>query len=522
MDRLQRMAEFARKQKGKGIVLRGNDTCLLLGERGARQPLNKLMSADEIEALLRDVMPADRAAQLGAGQPFTFSHPAPGGALTVRVARPGGALEVTVALSEDPPTEPDLTALQCTPATNLTTPSQPVALPADPVPEVPVAVPADLAPVASAAPPLAVTPPPAASPRPAGPRPVVEFPPDYLPGLFRAALAAPASDVHLEAGLRPWARVNGEVQPLDYGRALGADQLQAALFDLMPSDARARWIADGTAVFCFTFEERHRVRCSVFPGARGLCASCRLLPARPPALADIQAPAFLADLARVERGLVLLGGARGAGTTTTLAALVHVINTARRARVVTLDGPVEILHRSKRALLTQIEVPTQAPTLLDGLRRLALADVDVCAIGDVSDPEVLRAGVKLAEGGALVLGVVRQPDAPAVVEHLLDCVAASQQPGERVLRVLRGVVCQRLCRPRRPGPMVPLFEVLNVGSAAAALVRQGRPRELHGTMFMTFDSALAGCVKDEKIAREEALRQATDPENVRRLLGPGG
>ncbi len=300
---------------------------------------------------------------------------------------------------------------------------------------------------------------------------------------------------------------------------LSADQLQAALFELLPRAAQAHWIADGTAEFCFTFEDRARIRCTLFPGARGLCASCRLLPLQPPTLEEIQAPGFLTDLARAERGLVLLGGVRGSGTTTTLAALLHTLAAHRRARIVTVDQPIELLHRPERALVTQVEVPTHAPTTLEALCRLALADLDVCALGDATDPTVLRAAVRLAEGGALVLGIIRQPDVPGVVEHLLDCVAAtSRQPGERIVRVLRGVVCQRLCRPRRPGRPVPLFELLNVGSAAAALIRQGKPRDLHGAMFMTFDNALIGCVKEDKISSEEALRQATDPDNVRRLL----
>ncbi|HEX5273464.1 MAG TPA: ATPase, T2SS/T4P/T4SS family [Gemmataceae bacterium] len=515
MDRLRRIAEFARKQKGKGIVLRGNDTCVLLGERGGRQPLNKVMSAEEVEAVLREALPPELAGRLEAGEAFSFARPTPEGELSVRVGRPGGVLEVTVALGAEPAPQPDLTAVQPAPEPPVFTPAAPA----------PVALPVGVTPVASVAPPVAVLPPPGSlgTARPTEARPVVEYPPDYLPGLLRVALAASASDVHLEGGSRPWARVGGEVQPLDYGRPLSADQLQAALFDLLPPEPRARWIADGSAEFCFTFEDRARVRCAVFAGARGVVASCRLLPLRAPALADLQAPAFVTELTRAERGLVLLGGVRGSGATTTLAAMVQAINTTRRARVVTAEAPVEILHRSERALVTQVEVPTHAATLPDALRRLSLADVDVCAVGDAGDPAVLQAALRLAEGGALVFAVVRQPDVPAAVEQLLECAApASRHPGERVLRALRGVVCQRLCRPRLPGGRtVPLFEVLNVGAAAANLIRQGKPRDLHGTMFMTFDNSLAACVKEEKITREEALRQATDVENVRRLLGPG-
>src|SRR5262249_5030068 len=161
-------------------------------------------------ALLREVLPADLAPTLDAGQSLSFTLPTPDGDLAVRVAYPGGVLEVSVGLGGDPGPEPDLTAVQSVPEPPVFTPG----------PAAPGAVPAGLARGVPVAPPLEVLPPPGVAVGPGRApeaRPVVEFPPDYLPGLLRAALAAPASDVHLEAGSRPWARVGGEVQPLDYG-----------------------------------------------------------------------------------------------------------------------------------------------------------------------------------------------------------------------------------------------------------------------------------------------------------------
>ena len=214
MDRLAHMADFARKQKGKGIVLRGNDTCLLLSERGTRQPLNKVMSTEELDALLREVLPAELTGRLDAGEPFTFTHATPDGDLTVRVARPGGTLDVTIGLSDDAHPEAAAPAPSPQPSASTTTVS--------------VAVPVDLAPASTVSPPLEVQPPPdlaAVVGHAFKPRPVVEFPLDYLPGLFRAALAALASDVYLEGGSRPWARVAGEVQPLEFGRPLSPEQI---------------------------------------------------------------------------------------------------------------------------------------------------------------------------------------------------------------------------------------------------------------------------------------------------------
>ncbi len=208
MDRLQRIADYARKQRGKGIVLRGNETCLLLGEHGARLPLNRVMSSEELDALLREALPPELAERFDVGESFTFTHPSSDGELSARMARAGGVVEVVIALPGEKLLEPETTAIQRRPESpTLTSPPSPVA------------VPVDLAPAGAAAPPLAVHPPPPPAATPDGPRPIIEFPRDYLPGLFRAALAAPASDVQLEAGSRPWARIGGEVRPLDYGRA---------------------------------------------------------------------------------------------------------------------------------------------------------------------------------------------------------------------------------------------------------------------------------------------------------------
>ena len=508
MDRLQRMAEYVRKQKGLCVVLRGNDTCVLLTPRG-RQPLNKLMSAEEIESLLREVVPADHAAQLDQPESWSFTHPTPEGPLGVQVARPDGRLEVTITLPGAPP----------------------VAIPAGDIPpERPTPSPLPdtnlgLAPVAPAAPPVAVEAPFASAPPPqTAPavfaRPVVTYPAEYLPGLFRAALAAPASDIYLQPGAKPWARVNAEVRALDYGPVLTPEQLDGALYDLVPSAVRHRWLESGAVAFGYTFEDRVRLRFVLSADSAGTSASIRLLPLVLPTLEALQAPAFLGELARSPRGLVLLGGAHGSGVSSTLAAMLRIVGAERRARVVTLEAPIEFLHRAEQSLVTQIEVPTQVPTFTEAIRRLALADIDVCVVGEATAPETLLAALRLAEAGTLVLAAVRLPDAPAVVEHLLDTLAASgaQAPGERALRALRGVVCQRLCRPKWAGPRVPLFELLHLGQAAATLIRQGKPRELHGSMFTTFDSTLAGLVKDGKVTRDEALRQGTDLDALRKLL----
>ncbi len=507
MDRFLRMVDYVRKQKAKGMVLRGNVSPVLLTERG-RQPLNKVTTPDEVDDLLRALTPSALAPRLAEGAPFSFPYTTPGGPVTLRVTFVEKRPEVTISLGGEVP--PD------------TAPAPvPVVLPAPGPPAVAAA--ADLSPVVPAAPPLEVAPPRdvpgpyASSAAPPSSVRHVDFAVDYMSGLFAAALAASASDVYLQAGTRPWGRVRGDLQPLDYGALLAPDQLRAVLFDLTPADLRGRWIDGGSVDFCLAFEDRARVRCTLFGDVRGVSASCRFLPAQPPSLSELQAPAFVYDLTRAERGLVIVAGVRSSGVTTTLAAMVRAINAGRRARVVTIEAPMEYLHRPERSLITHVEVPAQAPTVAEALRRQALAGADVCVVGDLSSPEAVAEAITLAEGGTLVLGALRLPDVPAVAERLVDA-AEGGTPADRVLRVLRGIVCQRLCRPLRPGRLIPLFEVLGVSPTAAALIRQGKFRELHGTMFLTFDAALASCAKEDKISREEALRQASDPDAMRRLL----
>jgi twitching motility protein PilT len=337
----------------------------------------------------------------------------------------------------------------------------------------------------------------------------------------RIAIDRQASDVHLRAGLVPHLRVQGRVRPLAEIADLSGEQLQAALTAWMPETLQATWAKQGAVMFSQSFEERARLRFSIFADHLGIAATCRLLPLEPPSPEDLQLPPLVAKLTNQEQGLILLSGPQGSGCTSTLAALLSSINSDRYGHLVTIESPIEFLHRPKKSLITQFEVPGQVPTFAAGLRRAARIDADVCAVSDVSKPEVLDMACALAEKGLLVIGIVQLPNVVAVMEFLLDSLTSRgrQQAPERVLRVLRCVSCQRLCRARVSGEgVLPVFETLVMNPTAVTMIRQGRFRDLHQAMIMTFNNGLVGHVKNRKISVREALQQAADPEELKTLL----
>jgi twitching motility protein PilT len=353
---------------------------------------------------------------------------------------------------------------------------------------------------------------------------VIEFPRDYLENLFRLALELHASDLHLRVGTLPRIRVYGSMQVVHSAKLLPAEQLQAVLQAFLPAGLQQQWLKTGAVEFSTSLAEGARLRCSIFVDHDGVAASFRLLPLQPPSLEELHLPAVVTDLARAERGLILISGPRGSGLTSTLAAILAAINAERHVHIVTLESPIEFVHRPQKSLVTQIEIPTHAPSFGQALRRLALADADVCAFADLSGSEALCTALEIAESGLLVLGALNLPDVPAVVQYMLDSLLTRdyRHTEEHVVRALRAIVCQRMCRPKRSGEaLIPVFEVLTTNSSAAEMIRQGKLKELHGTMMMTFNNALLRCVQEGRITPEEALLRSSDGDALRKLLsGP--
>lgn len=529
MNRLDKVIDFMRQKRGKRFVMRSNDSCLLFTDSG-RQPLNRVMSGQEVETMLTEVLPNELQNEYKNGGSFVFPYQTPQGQLTIGVNRQNGRLEVAIGQPGEtvlevieppkraapkpkaPPTKPAPAA-----GTSETTPAPAT----EPVAPVPAAIPTTAATrVASTAAPVVTVAPP----------PHVDYPTDYLSGVLRQAREAYASDVHLRAGVMPRLRVGGVMQELAYGQMLTGEQLHTALLDFVPPERQHEWLATGATKFSFNFDSQTRLRCYCFYERTGAAAVLRLLPGQPPTIESVDLPPVIARLGRSERGLVIISGPRVSGRSTTLAALINSINAERRAHIVCVDEPIEYVYRSQLSVVTQWEIPTHAPTYAEALRKLPLANADVCAIADLSKPETLQAAFEAAECGTLVIGVMHLPDMPTLLDLMVDELSTGDKPrmSKRLAQVLQGIVCQFMCQRKDGGGTVPIFEALVTNPAIATLIRDGNLSELRSMMaggeegMMTFNDSLLQRVQQGHLTPAEGLKRTPDAVELRRLFSRNG
>jgi twitching motility protein PilT len=288
-----------------------------------------------------------------------------------------------------------------------------------------------------------------------------------------------ASDVHLEAGLSPILRVQGRLAPLPW-EPLEAADLSQLILQILPQRARQQLEEKGQADLGLSMGEDTRLRVSVFRDRGGYALSVRLLPSVIPTPEELGIPPSVVSLMDRPHGLVLVCGPTGSGKTTTLASLVDRVNRERALHILTLEDPVEYVHRSQRSLVRQREVGTDTDSFASGLRAALRQDPDVLLVGEMRDAETMAIALTAAETGHLVLATLHTGDAPGAVDRLVGAFPQEEEAQVRtqLSAVLQGVVAQRLL-PRRDGQgRVAAFEVLLATPAVRHLIREGKSHQL--------------------------------------------
>jgi twitching motility protein PilT len=257
-------------------------------------------------------------------------------------------------------------------------------------------------------------------------------------------------------------------------------------------------------------------------------ATIRALPAKVPLLADLGLPAEVANLATLRRGLVLIGGAAGAGKSTTLAALVNEINQHDARHIVTIEDPVEYEHQHLRSIIEQVEVGTDAPDFPTALRAALRQAPDVLVVGEMRDPESMAIAVSAGETGHLVLSTLHTTDVASAVTRISDSFPVERQNTIRqeLAMAISAVLTQTLF-PSRKGGRVPCAELLMIGYGARQHIRHNALQHLHQEITMTkgkgsiaFEESLARLVKDGHVDREDALEFAVHPDELKSRLRP--
>ena len=337
------------------------------------------------------------------------------------------------------------------------------------------------------------------------------------------------SDLLLVADAPAAIRVEGSLWAVQEG-TLSGDEIEAMVLPALAIHARRDYQQNGIADSSYRVEDLGRFRINLHRERGRAAATVRALPSKIPALEELHLPAGVAALARLQRGLVIIGGATGSGKTTTLAALVHEINQRDARHIVTIEDPIEYEHAHQRSVIEQVEIGIDAPDFPTALRAAMRQAPDVIVVGEMRDPETARIALSAAETGHLVFTTLHTTDAASTVSRIADSFPQERQHSVRaeMAMALAAMLTQTLI-PRRNGGRVPAAELLIVGYGARQHIRKNALQHLHQEITITrkqgsftLEESLAQLVFQQDLTREDAMTRAIHPEDLDTLLKTKG
>jgi twitching motility protein PilT len=368
--------------------------------------------------------------------------------------------------------------------------------------------------------------PPAAAPA----APVAAPPAVTLDTLLDRVVRLGGSDLHLTVGSPPVVRVQGQLHRLDGVPVLNGSDVRRLVLGMLTQRQRERFLAEGELSTSHAIPGKGRFRVSAFVQRDSVGAVLRLVPAEIPTAEDLGLPEEVTEWVEHKRGLVLVCGPHGSGTSTTLAALVDQINRSRACHILTFEQPIEFLHKHRKGLVNQREVGEDTATFASGLRYALRQDPDVLVVGELPDVETIRLALAAAETGQLVLATLRTVDAVKTIERIVDVFPAEQQPQARVqlATTLRGLVVQQLV-PAIDGGVALAAEVLLPTAQVTQCIRTGDSPSLAKAIvggmasgMGTMDQSLAELVQEGLVDIEDAADRAVDPDELRYLCSGTG
>lgn len=345
--------------------------------------------------------------------------------------------------------------------------------------------------------------------------------------LFQYLVESGGSDLHLSEGQPPKTRVHGAVTPIPDEPVLDHETMHRMLGEICDPKAFDLYLESGDLDFAYEMDEDSRFRCNFLKQREGLAAVFRLIPTEIMSLEALGVPDVVKRFGDIRSGLILVTGPTGSGKSTTLAAILDYINENYHRHIITVEEPIEFVHRNKNSIITQREVPIQTPSFADGLRASLREDSDIVLVGEMRDLETISLALTAAETGLLVFGTLHTNNARKTVDRIIDVFPADQQSQVRTMLAasLRGVLAQLLCkRTDKPG-RTAVHEIMFATPAVSAIIREGATQKLYdvitggkgdGMQFM--DESIYQKLQSGMISAEEAYMKAIDKTRFKQYL----
>ncbi len=346
--------------------------------------------------------------------------------------------------------------------------------------------------------------------------------------ILQKAIQAEASDIFFIAGLPVTFKCHGHQNRMDGDRMM-PDSIAELIDEIYRLGVREKTNLERGQDddFSFTISQMGRFRVNVFRQRGSLAAVIRVIRFGLPDPAALGIPEAVLSMADNKKGLVLITGSAGTGKSTTLACMIDRINKSRDAHVITMEDPIEYIHRHDKSIVTQREISIDTPGYLESLRSALRESPDVILLGEMRDYDTISAAMTAAETGVLLLSTLHTSGAANTINRILDVFPANQQQQVKIqlAQILKGIVCQQLV-PGVDGGLIPVFEVMKSTVAVQNMIRESKLHQLESVMqagaadgMCTMDGSLLNLYKEGKITRDTALLSCVNYENMMKRLG---
>lgn len=341
--------------------------------------------------------------------------------------------------------------------------------------------------------------------------------------LLKFGVQSGASDLHLSAGLPPMMRVHGDVKQLNFP-PLEHKDVHAMVYDIMNDHQRKFYESELECDFSYEIPNVSRFRVNAFNQSRGAAAVFRTIPTEILTLEQLQCPSIFAEIADKPRGIVLVTGPTGSGKSTTLAAMIDYINKSRQYHILTIEDPIEFVHKSNKSLINQREVGLQTKSFANALRSALREDPDVILVGEMRDLETIRLAMTAAETGHLVFGTLHTSSAAKTIDRIVDVFPAEEKDMVRAMlsESLQAVISQTLLKLKDGSGRIAAHEIMIGTPAIRNLIRENKVAQMYSAIqtgqqygMQTLDQFLVGLMRKGLISKEAAMEKAVNKDFIR-------